>query len=133
MSDPQHASQLIRGFYGIEQSWRWTQKKFSVSLVAPEGSAQKGALLHFRFAVPEPVIQNLKSVTLSAMVNGFNLKPETYEKPGEYTYARQVPAEQMRTSPVSVDFTLNRALLPSGADKRELGIVASEIGLTASE
>jgi hypothetical protein len=133
MADPQHASQLVRGFHGIEGPWRWTQKSFAVRLVAPAGAAQKGAVLQLRFAIPDVVMQNVKSVTLSAAVNGSTLSPETYKKSGSYIYTRPVRAEQIQTSPVSVEFTLDHTLPPTSADRRELGVVVTEVGLTVSE
>jgi hypothetical protein len=130
-ADPQHASQLVRGFYPIEQSWRWTQRTFVVRLAAPKDAAQKGAQLQFRFTVPEPVIQTLKSVTLSAAVNGFPLNPQTYGKAGQYTYSREVPPERLQADTSTVEFALDRALPPGPVDKRELGVVVNEVGLTS--
>jgi hypothetical protein len=130
--DPQYASQLIHGFYPIEQSWRWTQKSFAVRLVAPSGSAQKGAQLQLRFGIPDPIIQTLNSITLSAAVNGFQLAPQHYEKSGQYSYTRDVTADHLQTIFVPVEFTLDRALPPGPTDKRELGIVVTEVGLTAN-
>jgi hypothetical protein len=128
-ADPRAATQLISGFYGVEdQSWRWTAGKFAVLLRPPRGSAQKGATLQLKFAVPEPVISKLKTVSLSAAINGTTLAPETYTKAGEYTYSRDVPANLLAGEAVKVDFALDKALPPGEADQRELGVVAQAIG-----
>jgi hypothetical protein len=129
--DPQYSPQLLRGFYGIEQSWRWTQKSFAVRLVTPSGAAQKGAQLQLRFGIPDPVIQNLNSITLSAAVDGFQLAPQRFEKSGQFTYTRDIAADRLQAIFVPVEFTLDRALPPGPLDKRELGIVVTEVGLTA--
>lgn len=131
VGDPQY-SQLLRGFYGIEQSWRWTQKSFAVRLVPPNGSAQKGAQLQLRFGIPDPIIQNLNSITLSAAVDGFQLAPQRFEKSGQYTYTRDVTADHLQVPSVTVNFMLDRVLPPGPTDKRELGIVVTEVGLTAN-
>jgi hypothetical protein len=132
VGDPQYSPQLLRGFYGIEQSWRWTQKSFAVRLVTPSGSAQRGAQLQLRFGIPDPIIQNLNSITLSASVDGFQLAPQRFEKSGQFTHTREVTADHLQVPSVTVDFVLDRALPPSAKDKRELGIVVTEVGLTAN-
>ena len=128
-ADPRVAAQLISGFYGIEDNaWRWTAGKFSVLLRPPRTSAQKGAILQLKFALPDPIIGPLKSVSLSATVNGAALPAETYTKSGEYTYARDVPPNLMAGEAVKVDFALDKALPPSSSDQRELGLVVSVVG-----
>lgn len=130
VADPRYAHQLLRGFYEVEASWRWTQKSFAVRLATPAGSAQRGAQLQLRFGIPDPVIQNLKSVTLTAVVNGFNLASQRYEKSGQFSYVRDVPANQLQADSVPVEFALDHALPPGPVDRRELGIVVTEVGLT---
>jgi hypothetical protein len=129
VADPRAAIQLLKGFYDIEQgSWRWTKGKFSVLLRIPENAAQKKVVLQMKFAVPDPVIKRLKSVTLSATVNGIALPPERYNQPGEYVFARDVPAKALGGDAATVDFALDKALAPGAVDTRELGIVAHTIG-----
>jgi len=132
VGDPQYSSQLIRGFYPIERSWRWTQKSFAVRLVAPSGSAQKGAQLQLRFGIPDPLIRNLHSITLSAAVDGFQLPPQRYDKSGQFTYTRDIGADHLQANSIPVEFTLDRVMPPGPVDKRELGIVVTEVGLTAN-
>ncbi|MCE5306848.1 MAG: hypothetical protein LLG20_04345 [Acidobacteriales bacterium] len=129
VADPRASSQLGSGFYDVEQgSWRWTGKKFSVLLAVPENPAQKKISLVFKMAVPEPVIQQLKTVTLSATVNGTPLPPETYRKPGEYVFSRELDAKVLGGSSAQVDFTLDKVLPPGANDSRALGLVATSIG-----
>ena len=130
--DPQYAPQLLNGFYQIEESWRWTKKSFAVRLAAPPGSSQRGAQLELRFGIPDPVIQKLNSIALSASVGGLQLASQRYEKSGQFTYKREIPADRLQANPIPVEFTLDRALPPSDQDKRELGIVVTEVGLTAN-
>jgi len=129
VADPKAASQLLSGFYDIEQgSWRWTGKKFSVLLAIPENVTQKKVSLVFKMAVPEPVIQQLKSVTVTATVNGVALPPETYRKPGEYVFTKDVDAKSLGGASAQVEFMLDKALAPAGNDSRELGLVATSVG-----
>jgi hypothetical protein len=130
MGDKRTETQLITGFYGIEEgSWRWTARQFSLVVRPPFGSAQKGATLQARLSVPEPTIAKLKTISISAKVNGQDLPPETYTQPGEYTYTRDVPASLLAGESAKLEFVLDKAMPPAGADVRELGIVALSIGL----
>ncbi|HUI79888.1 MAG TPA: hypothetical protein VLY24_18305 [Bryobacteraceae bacterium] len=130
--DPKSESQLLSGFYGIEQNaWRWTAQQFSVALRPPAGAAQKGATLNVQLAVPDVTINQLKTVTLSAGTGSVALAPETYTQSGSFTYTRDVPASQLTGDSVRLDFHLDKALPPSASDKRELGLIVSSIALDA--
>jgi hypothetical protein len=131
-ADPHAASQLVSGFYGIEQNaWRWTAGKFSVMLRPPRNAASQGATLQLKFALPDVAIKQMKAVSLTAAINGTPLPPESYTQAGEYTFSRDIPANMLGSDTVKVDFTLDKTMQPSEADKRELGVVVSTIGFQA--
>ncbi|HEV2689588.1 MAG TPA: hypothetical protein VGV35_13590 [Bryobacteraceae bacterium] len=128
-ADPRATSQFAKGFYPVEGgSWRWTAKDFTVNLSPPRGAAQNGAQLVLEFSVPEVVIQRLKSITLSASIDGLKLTPEQYTSTGIFSYVRAVPADKLQTQNIPVDFTLDKALPPTAADSRELGIIVTQAG-----
>jgi len=129
MGDPRSSTQLVKGFHSIEQNaWRWTAGSFSVMLQPPPGAPQSVNLV-VSFGLPEPVIDKLKSVTLSATYNGAALPSETFSTPGDHVYLKPVPASAMTTNVARADFTLDK-FLPAGAvDQRELGIVVKSISL----
>ena len=130
VGDSKVAEQLVSGFHSIEaNAWRWTERKFVVVLRAPAGSGQLGASLLVHLTVPPVVIEKLAVVTLSASIGDEALAPESYSKPGDYVYQRDVPATLIRSSAVRVGFQLDKAIPPGPADQRELGIVVSSIGL----
>lgn len=132
MGDRTMARQLAGGFHEIESdAWRWTMRKFAVNLRPPAHAAQQGAVLELHLTVPLPSIQKLGSITLSATVGGTTLAPETYAKAGEYTYRRDVPASLLAGDAVRIDFQLDKAVPPGEVDQRELGIVASSVGLVS--
>jgi hypothetical protein len=129
-ADPKTASQLVSGFYDVEQNaWRWAQKKFSVILRPPVGAAQRGATLTLKFAVPDVVFAKLKDLSVTATVNGSALPPQTFTKAGEFTYSREVAPNLLTGDSVRVDFALDKAIAPSGNDARELGVVFLSAGL----
>ncbi len=131
MNDAGAAPQLLSGFYPIEASaWRWTGRKFSVLLRTPPGAAQTGGTLSLGFTFPDPSAQQLKNITLSASVNGMMLKSEEYTAAGPQTFTADVPASMLAADSVKVDFALDKSI-PPGADKRDLGIVATSVGLAA--
>ncbi len=128
-ADQNAATQLISGFYGIEQhAWRWTAGRFSVLLRPPRTAASKGAQLQFKFTIPEVSMVQLKAVTLSAYVNGTPLAPENYTHSGEFVYKRDVPANLLGGEVARIDFSLDKTVAPSAADRRELGVVATLVG-----
>lgn len=129
VADPRAAAQLIRGFHKVEDgAWRWTEGKFAVTLRTPAGAARKGAWLQLDFAIPQVSIDRLKSQTLSAVVNAYATAPETYTKAGSYTYKREIPASAMVGDAVTAEFTVDKALPPSAADWRELGVIVTSVG-----
>ncbi len=128
-ADPQAATQLISGFYGIEQnSWRWTAPRFGVALRPPRSASTNGATLQLRFTIPEVAMPRMKGVTLSAYVAGTALPPETYNQAGQFTYARDVPANLLNGESVRVDFAVDKTMAPTAADRRELGLVVLLVG-----
>jgi hypothetical protein len=130
MADPRASAQLVTGFYQVEQNaWRWTAGKFVVVLRTPRGAAQKGALLKMQFALPAPVISRFKAVKLAVNIDGTDLPPTTYTKSGEFVYLRDVSPDLMKSDSVRIEFALDK-FLPAGAvESRELGLIASSIGL----
>ena len=95
----------------------------------PFGASQKGAKLTAKLTVPPVTIEKLKSISLSATAAGSALPPETYTTPGDYVYVREIPASLLTGDSLRVDFQLDKAIPPSGADIRELGIIVLNIGL----
>ena len=131
VGDPTAASQLGKGFYGIENGWRWTGSHFSVILKVPAGASASGGTLTFGFTTAGPVMNKVKSQTLTASVGGKALAPQTYTTAGNQTYTADVPADALGGDTVTVDFALDKFLPPSPADGRELGVIATSVGLTS--
>ncbi|MCU1328529.1 MAG: hypothetical protein JWN34_3899 [Bryobacterales bacterium] len=130
MSDQSAAAQLTRGFYALESgSWRWTAGSFQAALRPPMTSSEKGAVLLFSFSIPDVLIQKLSAVNLSASIGSTKLKSEKYAKAGSYTFSADVPASLLTGEKVTVDFALDKSLAAGTVDQRELGLVATAIGL----
>src|SRR5215469_11799566 len=130
VSDPAASTQLVRGFYGMEAgAWRWTAKQFEVALKPPQSAADNGAKLSFHLNVPDAIIAKFGPVTLNGTVNGLALAPEIYSKPGNYVYAREVPAAALKSDAVVVQFSSDKGIAPSADDPRELALICVSIGL----
>lgn len=132
-ADPRSAIQLLRGFYGVENGWRWTAKSFAVSLKPPAKSAATGATLLFKFTLPDVILSKTGPLTLSAHIGDLQLEPEKYSAPGDYTFSRDIPASAMKGEALTVEFMLDKALPPSAQDERELTLIASMIGFEAKQ
>jgi hypothetical protein len=128
--DPAASAQLVRGFYGLEAgTWRWTAKQFEVALKPPAGAADNGAKLSFHLNVPGAIVDKFGPVTLNAALNGMALTPETYSKPGNYVYSRDIPAAALKSDAVVVQFSSDKGIAPSADDLRELALVSVSIAL----
>lgn len=130
VADPRAAVQLTRGFYALESdAWRWTMKKFAVTLRRPTGAAENGARLELKFVLPETIFNRVGPITISAIINGLALPPQTYSTSGDGTYARDVPASALTADAVAIEFSVDKGLPPSDQDARELAIIVTTIGL----
>ena len=105
--------------------------QFTVALRPPRNAALKGATLHLKFTIPEAVVAKLKTMSLSASVNGTALSPETYTQPGEFDYSRDVDPKLLTGDAVNVDFTLDKFLPAGMVETRELGVIATSVGFEA--
>ena len=121
------APEKLDGFYPLEPGgWRWTKRQFAV--IFPGSGA---ARLVLQVYVPDVSIQKLGQVTLAARLGDHGLAPQTFRQPGQYTFERDVPAAWMKPGGNRFDFSVDKALPPSAADERELGIVVASVGLEA--
>jgi len=129
VNDPAASAQLVRGFHQLEgNTWRWTMRKFTVALKPPPGSAQTGARLSLQFTIPEIAFNSMGATTVTAVINGLALAPETCSKPGDYVYARDVPGSALGGDVVVVDFASDKGFSVPG-DTRELALIAVSVGL----
>jgi hypothetical protein len=129
-ADPKTAPQLLRGFHPVEQNaWRWTFQKFAVALKPPANGESAGANLVVRFAVPDPVIAKLGTVTLTPSINGEALPGLTVSKAGDQTYSQGVPPRLLKGDSVTVEFALDKVMAAGTIDSRELGVVFSSASL----
>lgn len=122
MSDPRFES-LSTGFYSIEADGsRWTKREFSLTFGEPEPRGDD-AKFSMRLFIPDVSIQKLGPMTLHARIGSQELAPETYSRSGLYAFKRDLNAAWIMPGPIRIVFTLDKALPPSAADARELGIV----------
>lgn len=122
--------QLIHGFHGIEHNaWRWTGRRFAVTLKTPAGAAQQGGALTVHLSVPEPIIRHAGSVTLTATVSGRSIGQKTWTVAGPSQLLARVPADLLTASATTIDFELSSYLAASVEDARELGIIVESLEL----
>ena len=132
MGDPGAGAQLVGGVYALEEDrWRWTASRFSVILMPPPGAAQRGARLELMLTIPDVIVKELGSMTLSALAGETPLAPETYTRAGDYTYARDVPASMLAGDVISIEFATDKAIPAGKVDQRELALVVTSVGLVA--
>lgn len=127
--DARDSSQLLNGFHAAESGgWRWSMKKFAVSL-GPPAIVGRGTRLEVTFTVPDVVADKMTGATLAATLGGRALGTQKIAKGGEQTLVFAVPAEALAGEGLIAQFELDRAIGPTGSDARELGVIVSRIGL----
>lgn len=120
---PSVTNQLV-GFHKAEASgWRWTERRFAMTLPMAELPPETQGHLILQLYVPQPVLSKLHDVTLSASVNGHILTAATYRRAGKQDFEAKFPASWLNPQANRFDFTLDKALPPSKSDVRELGII----------
>lgn len=130
VNDPGAPAQLTKGFYGLESNtWRWTSGNFSVLLKTPPGAAQTGATLTLALVISNDVLKAVESQTVTANIAGKPLKSEKYTTAGNHTFSANIPAASLAGDTVTIDFSVDKPLPPGPADRRELAIIATAIGL----
>ena len=129
--DPRADRQLTKGFFPIDGPGRWTGRTFSAILKPPPSASGKGAILLLRAGIPGPSIDILHSIRVSAVVNSVALAPEEYVRAGDFDYVREVPASAFHADNATVDFALDKAVPPTGSERRELGVVLKIVGFEA--
>lgn len=114
-------ARLDQGWHGREGDCRWTAGRFSFVIQRP---AFRGSIpeLSLRFIIPEGVLAERPSVTLSASVNGYALPVHRYSDVGEHAYQEKIPPGAMTGDTIQVVFQTDDVLRPPAPDTRELGV-----------
>jgi len=117
-----------RGWHAPEQSgWRWTERQFAVRFETAR--RMEAGRLRLRLYIPEPLLAHFGKLTIEAVANGMTLAPETFTRPGEQDFIRNLAPLSTAAGDIRVDFSLSTALAPDPEDRRERGVVVTFIGL----
>ncbi len=119
--DSQVADRL-EGFHQIENGWRWTKRNFAITFDLQQ-AADLPQSLTLQLYLPDSIIQKLGAMTLTARVGNHQLAPETYARPGQYVFQRDLQPGWLKPGPNRFEFALDKSLPPTPADDRELGVV----------
>jgi hypothetical protein len=98
-------------------------------LKPPEGADERGAVLQLELYIPPNHIEQLGPITLNADAGGYLLRPETFRTAGKFTYSSMIPATEMETDILPVNFCIDKSIRGSGTDARDFGAVVMSIAL----
>jgi hypothetical protein len=114
MNAPDAEQQLVSGVYALEDHSRWMAGQAVILLKSPTNPAP----LRVVFYTPTPR-------RLTVLLDGAEIASRSFDRPGLYTLETpaQRPAKPVATLTITVDKTFS---VPG--DRRELGIVLSEVG-----
>ena len=111
---------LLQGWHRLElDSWRWTERCFTLEVDSPAELAP--VTLEFTFKLPDVMFATHPHFTLGARVNGIALPAKIYATPGEHKYSGSIAALPLGS--ITVEFELDRAVGPTETDRRELGLI----------
>jgi hypothetical protein len=130
VANPDAPAQLVEGFYAVEDNaWRWTAKRFVVKLGTPPNAQTAGATLRFKLSLPEVALKRYEKLAISATVGNVPVAPQSFTSLGMNEYVVPIPASALPNPSVLITFMLDKSMPPSGADQRELGVIAHQFSL----
>jgi hypothetical protein len=123
-NDASLASQLVRGFYEVESgAWRWTMPRFAIRFRVPAGAREKGAVLRAALVLPDVIFRSTGPVTLAVSAAGKRLDAQTMTAAGNHSLAWRIPAAEMVSETITLEFSLDKEVPPGAVDPRELGLI----------
>jgi hypothetical protein len=123
MSAPEAVNQIVSGIYDLESGgWRWMAEKAVVLLKYPSEPEP----VYVRFTIPSPAPARQVSVYTGSRL----IARQGYSGPGSYVLTTQ-PVDPAGTS-ASITIEVDK-LFSAPPDRRELGIILSEIGFGHAE
>ena len=128
VGDRVYEDRLLKGFYEPTGGWRWTARTFAVSLDVPP-PVEAPTTLGLDFTVPTELMNEVRTVTLAARVNGKEVGRLAYAKSGRYGLALEIPQPLLKQSPARIEFELDKAV-KDPATGRERGIIAVTASLS---
>ena len=127
LGDLRARHQLLGRWYPIEDgSWRWMSKEAQAVLRTPEESPVSFEL---RLYFPENHMKRAGGpVTVSVLLENELLVEKTYRAAGVYTIRQPVPPGSLPHPVTRISIRLDRAVPPTGEERRELGAVVLGFG-----
>lgn len=138
MDHDERAFCLLKGHFGLTHlrllsgwnqaepaGWRWTGREFAIGF--RDDRARHYARMVMRVYVPPELISRLGPLTLSARVDGRELKPEVFNRSGHAIFERSLGTKPGVGPASAIHFSLDKSFVPGGTDGRELGIVVGSI------
>jgi hypothetical protein len=130
VADRAVASQLLSGIGKPETSWAWTLgKSFSVELGVPADAKTRGGRVLLKFAIHDDTLKQGRPLSVSGNAGATSLPAKTYEKAGTSEYTAQIPAKELQTDRVRLEFTLDKTIR---AGASELGVMLLSVTLSPS-
>ncbi|MFO0363412.1 MAG: hypothetical protein ACK55F_01820 [Acidobacteriota bacterium] len=123
-NDASVSGQLVRGFYEVESgAWRWTMPRFAIRFRVPAGAREKGAVLRAALVLPDVIFRSTGPVTLAVSAAGKRLDAQTMTVAGNHSLAWRIPAAEMVSETITLEFSLDKEVPPGAVDPRELGLI----------
>jgi cephalosporin hydroxylase len=124
---------LLAGFYPPQgdEGWLRTARRFAVS-IDPPPPRDAETRLELDFSVPNELMDAKGPVTVTVRVNGTRIGSQKYKTQGRYFFEKRVPPDLLQSSPVRVEYELDRW----GTDPdsgRDVGLIVVGVNLKHPE
>lgn len=121
---PLDAQRLLRGFLAGNEDWRWTNRVFAVALDRPE-TTDTPTFLEMDFHIPQDLIKDTGSVTLTVRVNGLEACRQGYREATRHLLSCRVPQKGLEKSPAEIEVEADRSYRDAGTREQRALIVVS--------
>jgi cephalosporin hydroxylase len=121
---PSDAKRLLRGFTAGNEALRWTNRVFAVALDRPEMTGTP-TFLEMDFSIPQELIKDTGSVTLTVRANGVEACRRSYREATRHLLSCQVPEKGLERLPAEIEVEADRSYRDAGAREDRALIVLS--------
>ena len=114
-----YSVRLLEGWYALEEnSYRWTERRFSIEIRRP--ALLKPSMLRFNFR-----LVGAGPVTMAAAVNGEAAEPARFTGEGEHCFEIAIPKKAREAAAIRFDFEAAGEVPGRGVDERDLALLVA--------
>ena len=119
-----YEGQLVDGFYGIEDAFRWMSKRGVVRVRGPRTASER---LEITGTCPEQQLSK-GPLRITVSIDGRKIGTHRLERAGDFSFAHALPAESVDKKTIDVAIEVERTISAPN-DDRALGVVITTVSV----